>query len=31
VLKLRREEEGQREALDRLASDTEDLMRDHGL
>ena len=31
VLKLRREEEGKREALDRLASDTEDLMRDHGL
>ena len=31
VLKLRREEEGQREALDRLASDTEGLMRDHGL
>jgi len=31
VLKLRREEEGRREALDRLASDTEDLMRDHGL
>ena len=31
VLKLRREEEGKREALDRLASDTEDLMKDHGL
>jgi excisionase family DNA binding protein len=31
VLKLRREEEGRHEALDRLASDTEDLMRDHGL
>ena len=31
VLKRRREEEGQREALDRLASDTEGLMRDHGL
>ena len=30
VLRLRREEQGQREALDRLASDTEDLMRDHG-
>jgi excisionase family DNA binding protein len=31
VLKLQREEQDQREALDRLASDTEDLMRDHGL
>lgn len=31
VLKLRRDEQGQREALDRLASDTEDLMRNHGL
>ena len=31
VLKLRREEEQQREALDRLASDTEDLMKNHGL
>jgi excisionase family DNA binding protein len=31
VLKLRREEEDQREALGRLAGDTEDLMKDHGL
>lgn len=31
VLKLRREEQGQREALDRLAADTEDLTRNHGL
>jgi excisionase family DNA binding protein len=31
VLKLRREEEEKREALDRLASDTEDLMKGHGL
>lgn len=31
VLKLRREELGQREGLDRLAADTEDLMTNHGL
>ena len=31
VLKLRREEQGQREGLDRLAADTEDLMTNHGL
>ena len=31
VLKLRRDEEGKRDALERLASDTEDLMGDHGL
>jgi excisionase family DNA binding protein len=31
VLKHRREEEKKREALDRLASDTEDLMKGHGL
>jgi excisionase family DNA binding protein len=31
VLKLRREEQGQREALERLAADTEDLTRNHGL
>lgn len=31
VLKLRRDEESQREGAERLAVDTEDLMRNHGL
>ncbi len=31
VLKLRREERTRQEALDRLADDTEDLMKNHGL
>jgi len=31
VLKLQQEEQRQREAIDRLAEDTEDLITNHGL